>query len=131
MEIPTAVSYRRSVIRSLLDVWGWTDDVRNFIENKQKWGIREIRRIYNLIFNTLMQSYQALLNFGIKNNVTDAIRMVDISVLSRKLYIAFDSSVAKVKRYNLNIGSVPAERNLSFIEVRNSHTCRDGWYKSF
>lgn len=128
MENPTAVSYRRSVIRSLLDVWGWTDDVRNFIENKQKWGIREIRRIYNLIFNTLMQSYQALLNFGIKNNVTDAIRMVDISVLSRKLYIAFDSSVAKVKRYNLNIGSVPAERNLSFIEVRNSHTCRDGWY---
>lgn len=128
MENPAAMSYRRSVIRSLLDVWGWTDSVRNFIENKQKWRIREIRRIYNLIFNTLMQSYQALLNFGIKNNVTDAIRMVDISVLSRKLYIAFDSSLAKVKRYNLNIGRVPAERNLSFIEVKNSHTCRDGWY---
>ena len=40
MENPAAMSYRRSVIRSLLDVWGWTDSVRNFIENKQKWRIR-------------------------------------------------------------------------------------------
>lgn len=128
MENPGAISYRRSVIRSLIESWGWREEDRTFIENKQKWRIREIRRIYNLIFNTLMQSYQALLNFGIKNNVTDAIRLVDISVLSRKLYIAFDEYPGKVKRYNLNIGKVPAERNLAFVEVVNSRMCRDGWY---
>ncbi len=128
IENTSAMTYRRSVIRGLLESWGWSKEERNFMDNRQKWRLAEIIRIYNLVFNNLMQSYQALLSFGIVNKVSDAIKLVDISVLSRKLFIAFDSYTGKIKNYNLNFANSLIEKNVSFVEVKNSHVCRDGWY---
>ncbi len=128
MDNHDAILYRRGVIKQLIDSWNWTEDDVSFIENSHRWRIPDVRKIYNMLFNALMQSYSSLLSFGITNKVSDSIQSVDISVLSRKLYVAFDSVPGKIKIYNLNIGHLIEETHLSFIEVRDSHIFRDGWY---
>lgn len=125
---PSAASYRRGVIRSLVEDWGWNENDLQFIDNQQRWRIVEISRVYNLLFTALMQSYRALLSFGSSNNISDSIKSVDISILSRKLYAAFDLYPGKIKVYNLNIGSNIAESQLTFVEVNSSTLFRDGWY---
>lgn len=125
---PSAASYRRGVIRSLVESWGWGESELQFIDNQQRWRIVEVIKVYNRLFTALMQSYSALLSFGTKNNVSDSIKSVDISILSRKLFAAFDSYPGKIKVYNLNIGTNIAESQLSFVEVKSSSLFRDGWY---
>ncbi len=131
MTNPNAISSRRMIIRSLIDAWGWTKDDVEFIDNQVRWRLKEIAHVYRLIFNALMRSYHALLNFGIKNKISDKIRSVDISLLSRKLFVAFDTYPGKIKLYNLNLGTNVTENTMSLIEVCNSKFFKDGWYLYF
>ncbi len=119
---------RNNFIRGLLAEWKWTEKDRRFIDDNFRWHINDVRRIYDLLFNSMMQSYRQLLKFCMRNKITDAIKFQDIRLLSRKLYAAFDSFPGKIKIYNLNIGNFASEANLSFVEVRNSQVCRNGWY---
>ncbi len=119
---------RKKMFYSLLREWNWTEKEQSFIDERFRWHINDVRRVYDLLFESMMRSYRALLNFGLRNNIKDAIRFRDIRVLSRKLYTAFDTSPGKIKIFNLNIGQISAESNVTFVEVGNSEVCRNGWY---
>jgi adenylate cyclase class 1 len=122
------INKRKLIIDNLIDEWGFDNDKISFIKNISKWSIADVKRIYNMLLTAMMQSYKSLLNFGIKNKIVDAVRPVDISILSRKLYAAFDNAPGKVKIYNLNIGPNIEESHVSLIEIKNSNLFRDGWY---
>ncbi|WP_406546404.1 class I adenylate cyclase [Succinimonas sp.] len=119
---------RKKLFYRLLKDWNWSDRELSFIDERFRWHINEVRRVYGILFDSMMQSYKALLNFGIRNNIKDSIRFRDIRVLSRKLYTAFDTSPGKIKIYNLNIGQIAAESSITFVEAGASGVCRNGWY---
>lgn len=122
------VRERKLLLNQLVNEWGWSKFETDFIANQNNWHITEIRTIHNMIFKALMESYRALLLFGINNNISDSIRVVDVSILSRKLYIAFDKHPYKLPIYELNMGRDFYESDLTFIDVRGSSIFKDGWY---
>lgn len=125
---PNAVSERRTVINNMIEAWGWNSDTLSILNNRLNWNIVDIKKMYERVFNVLIQSYHALLTFGIDYKVTDAISYRDLSVLSRKLFVVFDSYPGKIKRYCLNSKINIAEKYITLVEVSDSSVLREGWY---
>lgn len=75
-----------------------------------------------------MLSYRNLVAFARKHKVNSSIMPQDISVLTRKLYTAFEELPGKITLLNPQISLNLSEKNLLFFEVKGSKTFKDGWY---
>ena len=125
---PQAQAGRRTLINNMIEAWGWSMETVSRLSNRNTWNIVDVVNIYQRVFNVMIQSYHALLTFGVEYKVTDAISYRDLSVLSRKLFVVFDSFPGKVKQYLLSNKLNLAEKNISFIEARDSTVLKKGWY---
>lgn len=125
---PVAQSARRTLINNMIEAWGWNMETVSRLSNRNNWNIVDVVSIYNRVFNVMIQSYHALLTFGVEYKVTDAISYRDLSVLSRKLFVVFDKFPGKIQQYLLSSKLNLAEKQLSFVEVRDSTILKKGWY---
>lgn len=125
---PAARAAREAMIAELVGSWGWTEEEVRRYNNPGTWNIVDVVRTYHRVFNVMLTSYRALLAFGTKYRVADAISYRDLCVLSRKLFVVFDSFPGKVQRYLPMSKLHPAEKALSFIEARETTVLRKGWY---
>lgn len=122
-------SQKRGEVQWLIQSWDWNNSNDfEFINSRLRWKNNEVKQVYGLILNALMNSYRELLEFGEKNHISDAINFQDINVLSRKLFAAFDVYDGKIRLYNMSIGKKISESILSFIQVVGSDICKNGWY---
>lgn len=123
-----ANSWRAETLLQLIDAWQWSKETTDTLNDRDTWKIKQVKLVYNELVQVLMLSYRNLVNFAHKHKVDDSIMPQDISILTRKLYTAFEELAGKVTLLNPQISKDLSEKHLTFIEVRNSKSLQDGWY---
>ena len=119
---------KRELLSKLSSRWGWSKEFLTELENVSGWKMNQARRFNREVFNTLIESYVALLRFTVRHGIEYAITSDDAGVLSRKLYAAFDRYPGKILVMHTSLFHNLEERHLTFI-CPNSHSlCRKGWH---
>ncbi|MGQ0286867.1 class I adenylate cyclase [Pasteurellaceae bacterium 22721_9_1] len=122
-------SWRFDLLDDLTKQWGWKADVVDELNQRPFWQIKRAKKSHHILVNLLMQSYRKLIGFARQHNLDDNIMPQDISILSRKLYSAFEEIPGKVSLLNPLISTNLAEPHLTFIEVSKTGTAmKPGWY---
>ncbi|MCK3658275.1 adenylate cyclase [Pasteurellaceae bacterium Pebbles2] len=122
-------SWRYDLLAELAQQWGWSQEQIEELNQRPFWKIKQVKKSYNTLVKMLMLSYRNLINFARKHNVDANIMPQDISILSRKLYSAFEELPGKVTLVNPLISNNLSEDHLMFIEVNRMDTAtKAGWY---
>lgn len=121
-------SWRFDLLEEFVHNWGWSDEIIDDLNNRPFWKIKRVQQTYNDVVQILMLSYRNLVNFARKHKVDASIIPQDVSILSRKLYTAFEELPGKVTLLNPQISSDLSEPHLTFIEVHSDRAVKKGWY---
>lgn len=120
--------WRLAGLRTLLREWHWDDRKIAHLDNRDHWKIEQVRGAYKELLDTQLTSFRKLIEFARHNDITESINAEDISVLSRKLYAAFEPQPTKVMRINPQISPDLHEPELTLIEVPQGRNNSAGWY---
>ena len=109
--------------------WHWDNATIQDLNHRKHWKIKQIRRSYNSLVTLLMCSYRHLMDFARKYNLsTGGIIPEDISILTRKLYAAFEELPGKITLFNSAVVTNIAEKELTFVEATGNSIMPKGWY---
>ena len=125
---PGKSNWRLDALLKLTQQWGWNCGQLELLNQRQDWKIKQTKKMHNDLIKFLMLSYRNLVNFARKHQVNVSIMPQDMSILTRKLYTAFEELPGKVTLLNPQLAVDLSERHLTFIEVHNNHQFKDGWY---
>ena len=125
---PGKSNWRLDALLKLTQQWGWNCGQLELLNQRQDWKIKQTKKMHNDLIKFLMLSYRNLVNFARKHQVNVSIMPQDMSILTRKLYTAFEELPGKVTLLNPQLAVDLSERHLTFIEVRNNRQFKDGWY---
>ncbi|TAA40981.1 class I adenylate cyclase [Corallincola spongiicola] len=120
--------WRRQAIRELVDSWGWDQEKLRHLDNRSHWKVEQVRVAYTELLDTQLLSFRKLIQFARDNDLSDAINPEDISILSRKLYSAFESLPSKINLINPQISPDLHEPEITLIEVPEGRKVDAGWY---
>ncbi|KAE9526429.1 class I adenylate cyclase [Testudinibacter aquarius] len=121
-------NWRYQQLQQLIADWGWLpQDIRS-LNGHASWKIKQVKAFYHSLVGILMQGYRNLIIFARKQKISADLMPEDISILTRKLYTAFEVLPEKVTLFNREIADNITEKELMFVEVRHSSAVKDGWY---
>nr|AAA25532.1 adenylate cyclase [Pasteurella multocida] len=121
-------NWRLQHLQKLIQEWDWSDALIEELNQRANWKIKQVKKAHNSLIKFLMLSYRNLVAFARKHKVNSSIMPQDISVLTRKLYTAFEELPGKITLLNPQISLNLSEKNLLFFEVKGSKTFKAGWY---
>ncbi|MBO8414950.1 MAG: class I adenylate cyclase [Proteobacteria bacterium] len=124
----SVIKFRRRFLDDLAEIWRWSTEEKETLENRALWKIHYVREFYAELFAALIKSYRALLSFSVRHGIEYAITSDDAGVLSRKLYTAYDKYQNKVVVYSSEFRYSLEEKNLTFIKAGKDSICRSGWH---
>ncbi|WP_273326116.1 class I adenylate cyclase [Anaerobiospirillum succiniciproducens] len=119
---------KRELLTKFARRWGWNDSFVSDIEQFSSWKLDEVRGFNREVYNTLLESYLALLRFSIRHGIEYAITSDDAAILSRKLYAAFDRYPGKISVMHTSFSKNLEELHLTFITPSKGSICRRGWH---
>ncbi|MBN6061304.1 class I adenylate cyclase [Aggregatibacter actinomycetemcomitans] len=125
---PEQSNWRLDELLKLTQQWGWKYGQLEHLNHRAQWKIKQTIKVHNDLIKFLMLSYRNLVNFARKHQVNASIMPQDMSILTRKLYTAFEELPGKVTLLNPQLAVDLSEKYLTFIEVKNNRRFRDGWY---
>ncbi|TYA15659.1 class I adenylate cyclase [Aggregatibacter actinomycetemcomitans] len=125
---PEQSNWRLDELLKLTQQWGWKCGQLEHLNHRAQWKIKQTIKVHNDLIKFLMLSYRNLVNFARKHQVNASIMPQDMSILTRKLYTAFEELPGKVTLLNPQLAVDLSEKYLTFIEVKNNRHFRDGWY---
>ena len=100
---PRHVTWRRELMQSLADEWGWGGVYLEMLDARPTWKINRVLRERKILVGELTHCYRVLSNFAREHAGLMLINQKDITVLGRKLYAAFERKVGKVEIINRGI----------------------------
>ena len=121
-------NWRIDLLRELVAEWKWDDELIQELNQRPRWKIKQVKQTYDHLIHILMLSYRHLVGFARKHKVDAGIMPQDVSILSRKLYTAFEELPGKVTLLNPQISTDLSEPHLTFIEVQSNRAVKKGWY---
>ncbi|EGY32473.1 adenylate cyclase, class I [Aggregatibacter actinomycetemcomitans serotype e str. SC1083] len=125
---PEQSNWRLDKLLKLTQQWGWKCGQLEHLNHRAQWKIKQTTKVHNDLIKFLMLSYRNLVNFARKHQVNASIMPQDMSILTRKLYTAFEELPGKVTLLNPQLAVDLSEKYLTFIEVKNNRRFKDGWY---
>ncbi|MBN6063017.1 class I adenylate cyclase [Aggregatibacter actinomycetemcomitans] len=125
---PEQSNWRLDELLKLTQQWGWKCGQLEHLNHRAQWKIKQTTKVHNDLIKFLMLSYRNLVNFARKHQVNASIMPQDMSILTRKLYTAFEELPGKVTLLNPQLAVDLSEKYLTFIEVKNNRRFKDGWY---
>lgn len=119
---------RLALLQSLVNVWGWSEEERESLDNRPHWKIKQAMQQQQMIVDLLLQSYRNLIRFARRFHIDPNIMPQDTDVLMRKLYSVFEVVPGKVALLNEHLASKVSEEHVTFIEVGEGQAVKAGWY---
>ncbi|OUS27603.1 hypothetical protein A9Q99_14265 [Gammaproteobacteria bacterium 45_16_T64] len=122
-------NWRRAVVQSLANEWGWDEGYLKQLDNRKHWKILRVRAERQELVQELNYSYRFLSTFARDNNIEASIKQEEMNILGRKLYAAFERKGGKIELINPGIASNLTEDHLSFhfIEDDKQPGVSDYW----
>ncbi|RRQ21877.1 class I adenylate cyclase [Thiohalobacter thiocyanaticus] len=119
------ISWRREVMRELVQEWGWSDGHLQLLDTRPQWKIHQVLEERQILVDALRQSYQALSDFARIQDDDHTIDPAELNLLGRRLYAAFERKAGKVDLVNPGISDDLSEDRLSLHQLRNPG--QTGW----
>lgn len=120
---PRYTTWRRDVVRSLAESWGWGGVYLEMLDSRSSWKINRVVRERQVLVSELTHSYRILSNFVREQAaLMSSINQKDITVLGRKLYAAFERKAGKVEIINRGISDDLWEDRITLLQI----VSRDG-----
>ena len=123
-----ASNWRISYMKMMAQEWGWSKERIEELDQRPNWKVKRVKESHTNLVTFLMMSYRNLVDFARKHKINSSVIPQDITVLSRKLYTAFEELPGKITLLNPQISHNLAEEHLTFIEVHGNKNFKDGWY---
>ena len=109
---PREPPWRRRVVESLVEGWGWTSTEINHLDNRAHWRYAEAREERREMVRALQKSYGVLSEFA-RAHGEQRISELDLTVLGRRLYAAFDRKHDKLDIVSRGYCVAPGESELT------------------
>ena len=90
-------------MKMMAQEWGWSKERIEELDHRPNWKIKRVKESHNNLVNFLMMSYRNLVDFARKHKINSSVIPQDITVLSRKLYTAFEELPGKITLLNSQI----------------------------
>ena len=119
---PRQPAWRRNNIERLVREWDWSPQVLSHLDQRQRWRIDSAVEERRELVKVLQQSYGALSEFARRFATDKRITQLDLTVLGRKLYAAFDKKPNKIELITRGLCSAPEEAELSLHQVSFERT---------
>ena len=123
---PRFTNWRRELMRSLAESWGWGGVYLEMLDGRPKWKINRVLRERKILVNELTHCYRVLSNFAREHAGLMLINQKDITVLGRKLYAAFERKAGKVEIINRGISDDIWEGQVSLHQLA-SQDSQETW----
>lgn len=114
---PRYVDWRRELMRSLAESWGWGGVYLEMLDGRPEWKINRVLRERKILVDELTHCYRILSNFAREHAGLMLINQKDITVLGRKLYAAFERKAGKVEIINRGISDNLWEGQVSLHQL--------------
>ena len=115
---PRYTTWRRELVRSLAESWGWGGVYLEMLDTRSQWKINRVLRERQVLVNELTHSYRILSTFVREQaGLMSSINQKDITVLGRKLYAAFERKAGKVEIINRGISDDLWEGRAAFLQI--------------
>ena len=116
---PTREQWRYDAMRDLVDQWGWGKAEIYHLDNRAEWKADVVESERKTVIHELTRSYQALSDFARKTEADSRISKVDLNILGRKLFAAFERKAGKIDIINRGIAKDLSETHLTIHQTRN------------
>ena len=123
---PVEYDWRRDMMRSLTNTWGWDEHHLEVMDSRAEWRIVRVLKERGVLVRELTYTYQFLSDFARQHAQLVAINQADLNALGRKLYAAFERKACKVEIVNRGISQNVWETVVSFYQIRQRGK-EDGW----
>ena len=117
---PREPPWRRRVVEQLVGDWGWTPAEISHLDNRAHWRYLDAREERREIVRALQKSYAVLSEFA-RASGDQRISQVDLTVLGRRLYAAFDRKHDKLDIVSRGYCTAPEEAELTLHERSGEH----------
>lgn len=118
--------WRREALTTLADSWHWDQVHLTMLDSRPEWKIHRVMDERKALVNELTYSYQLLSEYGARREAAQLIDPVDLNLLGRKLYTAFERKAGKVDLINPGISYSLLELELSIHESTGPDD-QNGW----
>ncbi len=122
-----SLQWRRTLIQSLATQWGWDEASLTLLDSHEHWKITQASKENKTLMRVLTQSYRVLSKFAKEHADTLHISDMDMNLLGRKLYAAFEKRAGKIERICPNISNNLLEEYLTLTMVIDSNTTKEVW----
>lgn len=119
--------WQGQILRGLVVEWGWDKRTLTELDNRHQWRVERVMGVRRRVVSELTHSYRLLSRMARSGNVRAAISAVDLNLLGRKLYAAFQRKAGKVELINPGIAPTLAEENLAFWQGTGGLSDADEW----
>ena len=123
---PQEYDWRRDLMRSLTNSWGWDEFYLGMMDDRANWTIIQVMKERGVLVRELTYTYQFLSDFARAHAQLVAINQHDLNALGRKLYAAFERKSGKVEIVNRGISRNVWVANIIFYALRQKSS-EGGW----
>nr|WP_282450941.1 class I adenylate cyclase [Marinobacter bryozoorum] len=106
--------WQGQILRLLVAEWGWDRGALTGLDERHQWRVEKVQVLRRRVVSELTHSYRLLSRMARRGNVRAAISAMDLNLLGRKLYAAFQRKAGKVELVNPGIAPSLGEENLAF-----------------
>lgn len=117
---PAREQWRYDTMRELVDQWGWGKAEIYHLDNRAEWKADVVESERKMVIHELTRSYQALSDFARKTEADARISQIDLNILGRKLFAAFERKAGKIDIINRGIAKDLSESHLTIHQTKNS-----------
>ena len=117
--------YRYEVMSELTKDWGWGGDDFKYLDSHTKWKVNQVMEERKVITSELTRSYRVLSDFARQHPEESNINSMDLNLLGRRLYAAFERKAGKVELVNPGISNDMTEERIKFVQT--SSNGQDAW----
>ncbi|RME34261.1 MAG: class I adenylate cyclase [Gammaproteobacteria bacterium] len=119
-------SWRRAIIERLTGEWGWGSVQIVRLDTREQWRVESVREEQRVLTTAFYLSYRRLSAFAREQGDTLQISSDDLTVLGRRLYVAFERKAGKIERIDLAAPGPLYEENVSIHQLAPGNG-REGW----
>lgn len=117
--------YRYEIMSELTKGWGWKADDYKYLDSHSRWKVNQVMEERKVITSELTRSYRVLSDFAREHAEESNINSMDLNLLGRRLYAAFERKAGKVELVNQGISSDMTEERIKFVQ--SSSSGQDTW----
>lgn len=117
----SSLNYQQQKLQNITKLWGFSDAHIKHLDKQARWSPVDNQQHHQALVAALLESYRLMKKMAQHHNIDETLYPQELTVLSRKLYSAYQQSSTKINRLPL-VKSVKHTNNSLYLRrIENTH----------